>query len=147
MVSRFLSPGDLVDVLTTFHQEGSAGSESSTVLQAVRVFAVGERTSPEHDREATVADNVTLLVPNPEVSKLNLALANGRILFALRNRADLAIDAVHEPASSNDRTPMIATHAVSQPKAPSPASASGLVTVETIAGGKLTSQTFEEPSR
>ena len=148
-VSSFLGPGDLVDVLATFHPQGLTEPASSTVLQAVRVFAVGDHTSPDHDRESSATTSITLLVPASEVPKLNLAMAGGRILLAMRNGADTAKDAYTVEDS---------THTKSSAQAPSPAvlvqsriqshvHPADAFTVETIAGGKLTSQTFQEAAQ
>lgn len=145
-ISGFLEPGDLVDVLATCQAEGPGGSASSVSLQAVRVFAVGDRTSPNRAHETTAATttSLTLLVAPAEVAKLNLAMTSGRVLFAVRNAMDTSQESYQKedvaPRKSSDRT--LNPERTNRPVVRANNASSGEFTVETVAGGKLISQSF-----
>ena len=144
--SGFLQPGDLVDVLATYHSESSASIEAPAILQAIRVFAVGDRTSPLGVTSPTVANSVTLLIPASEIAAFNSAMAGGRITFALRNGIDTTRDAyTHEAVGSKQQvTDIPAVAAVGTRRRDRHIFKLDSFTVEIIAGEKHTSQTFEE---
>lgn len=143
-ISNFLEPGDLVDVLAS-STSGAAGPSSCTVLQAARVFAVGDRTTPSREHELNNTSSLTLLVAFSDVGKLNLAMAGGRIIFAARNAMDTTKDSV----SIDDVAPRQKLAQTRNPgkldqhNTKTMVASSRAFTVETVAGGKLISQSFE----
>ena len=145
-VSSFLEPGDLIDVIATCRLEGAEGCTSSTVLQAVRIFAVGDRTLPNHQHESVTASSLTLLVAPAEVGRLNLAMAGNRVTFALRNAMDTKQDGYADQEVAPKKGLAHAadlekeTHRPTKDQVPS----QGTFVVETVAGGKMTTQSFEE---
>jgi pilus assembly protein CpaB len=85
-VAGFVQPGTRVDVMATGNQ-GSGGTQTSTVLENVLVLAVGkslDRTSAE----AQVAPVITLLVSPDDAQRLALVSQEGRIQLSLRNPLD-----------------------------------------------------------
>ncbi|MCC6442948.1 MAG: Flp pilus assembly protein CpaB [Armatimonadetes bacterium] len=101
-VAGLLSPGNRVDVLATFR--GSGGSVTRTILQNVRLLAVGRRATPSAPQEAGKApapqdaSSTTLAVTPQQAERLILAADQGRLRLALRSVED------SEPASTAGAT-------------------------------------------
>ena len=148
-LSSFVGPGDLVDLLITDRTAGPVSSSPLTVLEAVRILAVGERTSPDNNREQTSISSVTLLISASDVPRLNRAMTGGTIVFALRNGTDTARDVYKVEASPRTKslaqTQDLAKTAERRPQMQR--TTSRTFKVETVAGGVTTSQTFEEASQ
>ena len=85
-VAGFVTPGTIVDVLVT--GIGPGGPVTRTILEHVRVLAVGQELQTEGGKPQT-APVVTLLVNPEDGEKLTLAAADGKIHLALRNGDDL----------------------------------------------------------
>jgi pilus assembly protein CpaB len=144
-VAGFVTPGTIVDVLVT--GAGPGGAVTRTILEHVRVLAVGQQVQTESGKPQT-APVVTLLVTPEDGEKLTLAAADGRIHLALRNMVDTA-DANPAPVygstifmGSAPAAPVEATHAVVPKRAPAPTMAPQPFTVQTIRGDKVETQTF-----
>ena len=86
-VAGFVTPGTIVDVLVT--GMGPTGPLTRTLLEHVRVLAVGQELQTESGKPQT-APVVTLLVIPQDAEKLTLAAVDGKIHLALRNGVDLA---------------------------------------------------------
>ena len=148
-LSSFAGPGDLVDVLTTDHAGSPANLAPMTVLEAVQILAVDDRISPDDNREPTPISSVTLLVPASDVPGLHRAMTGGTIVFALRNGTDTARGVYEVEASlrakslAQTQAPSLSAECRSETQKTAPET----FTVETVAGGKATSQTFEEASQ
>jgi pilus assembly protein CpaB len=91
-VAGFIHPGDYVDVIVTITLPGSGAAlpVSKTILQAVKVLAVGKEVDArekrgEHVMPATVA---TLMVNSADAERLALAASKGQLLLALRSSID-----------------------------------------------------------
>jgi pilus assembly protein CpaB len=88
-VAGFVQPGTHVDVLSTGNQGGGNERQTVTVLENVKVIAVGgsllERLAGGGEQNAPV---ITLLVSPDDAQKLALASQEGRIQLALRNPLD-----------------------------------------------------------
>jgi pilus assembly protein CpaB len=86
-VAGFVQPGTRVDVLATGNPANGGERQTVTVLENVRVIAVGgsllERLTGEQN-----APVITLLVSPDDAQKLALASQEGRIQLALRNPLD-----------------------------------------------------------
>jgi len=85
-VAGYVTPGTIVDVLVT--GVGPGGPVTRTILEHVRVLAVGQELQTEGGKPQT-APVVTLLVNPEDGEKLTLASADGKIHLALRNGVDL----------------------------------------------------------
>ena len=89
-VELFVRPEDHVDVLAT-DEPGSGPAEARTVLQNVRLLAVGGQTSPDPPAgaaPATGAAHVTVAVSAAQAQALVLAAARGHLHLALRAIGD-----------------------------------------------------------
>jgi len=88
-VSGLITPNSRVDVL--FTRPGSmAEAVTSTILQNVKVLAVGRLTSPNQvvDPKATKMPVATLIVTPEDAQKLELAKNEGKVSLTLRNPLD-----------------------------------------------------------
>jgi pilus assembly protein CpaB len=139
-VAGFVTPGTTVDVLVT--GIGPAGPVTRTILEHLRVLAVGQELQTENGKPQT-APVVTLLVSPEDGEKLTLASAEGKIHLALRNTVDVT-DANPGPVYGST---------LFQGKAPAAAVRRGVVarasapppvpfTVQVIRGDKIETQTF-----
>jgi len=139
-VAGFVTPGTIVDVLVT--GMGAEGPVTRTILEHVRVLAVGQELQPGGPKPQT-APVVTLLVTPEDAEKLTLAAAEGKIRLALRNTDDHA-DAHPAPAYGPNlfRETMPAVAAGARVLAPKRAPVAPPYTVEVIRGEKLEKQTF-----
>jgi pilus assembly protein CpaB len=145
-VAGFLLPGTRVDVLVTYHTATSQFPVTSTVLQDAQILATGQKMQPDPDGKPTTSDVVTLLVSPADAEKVVLASAQGTVHFVLRNGQDHAqrTDApaqISELGSFTDLKPE--AHVAAARQAPAPAAAPKPYTVQTIAGGKQTVETFQ----
>jgi pilus assembly protein CpaB len=87
-VSGFIYPGHRLDVLVTMTPQGSFPT-TKTVLENIRVLAVGsEMTEGEKKEKPSPVDVITLEVTPEESEKLALAATEGKIQLALRNSMD-----------------------------------------------------------
>jgi pilus assembly protein CpaB len=100
-MENLLGAGSVVDVLTSIQMEhdGRTDPVSVTLLQGVRVLAVGGRSSAQSTQAETQAEDpatmrqrptVTLLVDANQAEKLKLAMQEGSVTLALRNPKDTA---------------------------------------------------------
>jgi len=89
---QFVRPGDHVDILAT-DEPGSGPAEARTVLQNVRLLAVGTQTSPDAAPSASASGpaRVTVAVSPAQAQALVLAAARGKIHLALRAVDDDAV--------------------------------------------------------
>jgi len=85
-VAGFVTPGTLVDVMVT--GAGPGGPVTRTILEHIRVLAVGQQVQADSSGKPQTAPVVTLLVTPEEAQRLTLATAEGRIHLALRNAVD-----------------------------------------------------------
>src|SRR5271170_1949434 len=130
-VAGFVGPGTRVDVLLTGTPNGSAESQTTTVLQNVAVIASGQRLERNAAGEPQNTPVITLLVSPDDAERLTLASSEGHIQLSLRNPLDTHQDAV-DPANAKGlykggtpaAPPPAHVHAVRQqkvqPPAPSP---------------------------
>ena len=84
-VAGFVTPGTMVDVMVTGMATG--GAMTRTILEHVRVLAVGQQVQTESGKPQT-APVVTLLVSPEDAERLTLASAEGKIHLSLRNTVD-----------------------------------------------------------
>ncbi len=150
IVAGFMQPGSFVDIFTAYRSENGASYTSSAVLQNVQVLAIGQQLEPNTDAKPNASDSVTLLVTPEEAREVNLALARGKLSFAMRNGADTGVTKLvgespdstatvaHEISKTLHRVqPTDTTMSKQQTQQPNS------FTVETIAGSKSLKQNFE----
>ena len=138
-VAGFVTPGTIVDVLVT--GMGTGGPITRTILEHVRVLAVGQELETESGKPQT-APVVTLLVNLQDAEKLTLASANGKIHLALRNTVDVTDvnpSPVYGSTMFQGKAPVAGTRRVAVAK---PAPAAVRHTVEVIRGEKVETQVF-----
>jgi pilus assembly protein CpaB len=122
-VSGFLFPGSHVDVLVSFHPDGSTNAITTTVLQNVEVLSTGEKLQPDPNGKPQNVKVVTVLLAPEDAQKLLLASNQGTVQFVLRNASDQA-QPTTRPVDMRDlqglshAAPMVARKAA-PPKPPS----------------------------
>jgi pilus assembly protein CpaB len=147
-VAGFLLPGTRVDVLVTYHTATSQSQVTSTVLQDAQILAVGQKMQPDPEGKPTTADVVTLLVSPQDAERVVLASAQGTVHFVLRNGQDhlqrndspAQISALGGFGDLKQETPR---PAAAPRVAPIAAAVPKPYTVQTIAGGKQTVESFQ----
>jgi pilus assembly protein CpaB len=144
-VAGFLLPGTHVDVLVTFRTPEQPDPVTSTVLQDAQIIAAGQKMQPDPEGKPTTVDVVTLLVKPNDAERVTLASAQGTVHFVLRNGTD------HEQleAKPAEMTQLggvakpVAVHSqirkVDVPATP----ATKVYTVQTVAGDKHTTESFQ----
>ena len=92
---QFVRPGDHVDILAT-DEPGSGPAEARTVLQNVRLLAVGAQTAPDAAPPPPTSGpaHVTVAVSPAQAQALVLAAARGKIHLTLRAADDEAVAAL-----------------------------------------------------
>jgi len=86
-VAGFVVPGTMVDVLVTGSTAGG-DSVTRTILQDLRVLAVGQKSEADREGKPQTYTVVTLLVNPEEAEKVTMASTEGKIHLALRNTID-----------------------------------------------------------
>lgn len=139
-VAGFVTPGTMVDVLAT--GTGPQGPITRTILEHVRILAVGQQLQTDGGKPQT-APVVTLLVSPADAEKLTLASTEGKLHLALRNGVD---DNDARPLPLNGSSlfvasapPAAGTHRVNAARA---ALAAAPFTVQVIRGEKVETLTF-----
>jgi pilus assembly protein CpaB len=145
-VAGFVVPGTMVDVLVT-GQTTNGDSITRTILQDLRVLAVGQKSEPDREGKPQTYTVVTLLVTPEEAEKVTMASTEGKIHLALRNtidtkevnpppvsRTSLFAGAPPPPAAVTPRV-----RRASPPPAPAPVET---YVIDVIRGDKHESQSF-----
>ena len=112
---QFVRPGDHVDILAT-DEPGSGPAEARTVLQNVRLLAVGAQTSPDAEPSPSASGpaHVTVAVSPAQAQALVLAAARGKIHLALRAADDDVVSSL--PAFP--AVPPVREHSRAAPRLP-----------------------------
>ena len=108
-VNHLIQPNDNVDVIGTFRfpdnrQDSSLDTITMTILQNVKVLAVGNRWREYRGEEGAQArsySTVTLLLWPAEVEMIIFASQKGRLSLSLRNYEDSSLDRDLEKRSVN----------------------------------------------
>jgi len=141
-VAGYVTPGTIVDVLVT--GIGPGGPLTRTILEHVRVLAVGQELQTEGGKPQT-APVVTLLVNPEDGEKLTLAAADGKIHLALRNGDDLTdvnTPPVYGSAIFLGTAPIVA--GAPRVIVPKPAPLTPPWSVQVIRGDKVETQSFPQ---
>ncbi len=93
-VAGMLQPGCRVDLITVMRDEKTHSSVARTILQNIKITAIGRATSPQHPVEGQPApppsNSVTLLCTPRQAQVLELASQSSRPWLALRSGRDNA---------------------------------------------------------
>ena len=164
-VGGMIGPGSRVDVVATI--QGSGGEEMSarTIVQNVKITAVGQRVTsrrdPKEDPAAQeVFRSVTILCSPEEAEAIELASTTGRPWLVLRgNRDEDRVDTEGVTVTSlrgrsgiltrktDPFVPVVETKPSTQPTTPLPRTvALNTRTVEVIRGGTLSTVTITLPT-
>lgn len=166
-VGGLIGPGCLVDLLVTLGGDATTGPLSKTLVQGLKISAVGQRMGPApKEGPAEMFRTATLLVTPSQAETIELASSNGRLRLVLRSGNDtsdsqtagVTMSELRGTRSSNSDD-LNATHAVmnstpsTQPVAQSVTAvnveprreAPARRTVKIIKGGKESTVTFEAP--
>jgi pilus assembly protein CpaB len=104
-VAGFILPGNWVDVLLTFNNQGTPTASGSTIrlLQHVEILAVDQRVDAPMDNKVDVKElrSVTLLVTPRQGALVALGQNKGTLQLALRNPRDDQ-DAKFLPVTDHD---------------------------------------------
>jgi len=91
-ISGMVMPGDIVDVMVTFDNDGNA--MTSIILQSISVLAADQKTDAgavQSDQKKEAAKTVTLAVTPQQGQQLTLASEQGSIRLMMRSPADLKV--------------------------------------------------------
>jgi pilus assembly protein CpaB len=162
-LSGLLQPGNYVDAIVTIRPDDrsiSAKWVTETILQGVKVLAVGDSLSPvgkaDNDDEAAKKrksrrrgrPTVTLELTLEESEKLALAASRGDIHLVLRSDIDITQEETSGPLSTNELMGLTPTAAVprsgSRARARTTPPPPNTVTAEVIEGADTTSVKFDE---
>jgi pilus assembly protein CpaB len=105
-VGNMLLPGCMVDVLATVPAEQGGEMLSRTVVQNVKIMAVGQRMVSQPKKEGdepVVFRSVTLQVTPAEAEAVELAASSGRPRLVLRSGTDTQLTATPGVTTSNLR--------------------------------------------
>lgn len=98
-VGGMLEPGCRVDLVSTLNDPKTHESMAKTILQYIKILAIGRNTTPPHPVEGQPvpppSNNVTLLVTPKQAQVLELACASSRPWLVLRygnDAADLSLE-------------------------------------------------------
>lgn len=105
-VAGFLIPGSHLDVLVTYHSDGSPEPVTATVLQNALVVAAGHQIEPDPEGKRSDIPIVTLLLTPEQSQRAVLASTQGMIHFVLRNGGDKGL---------SDGSPILLSQLVSRP--------------------------------
>ncbi|MGA2584535.1 MAG: Flp pilus assembly protein CpaB [Tepidisphaeraceae bacterium] len=88
-IAGYITPGCHIDVVQTLRDERTGEFSARTIVQNVRVTAVGMKHNPGDPPDSSTR-SVTLLVTPEQAEILDLAASNGRPRLTLRNMNDLS---------------------------------------------------------
>jgi pilus assembly protein CpaB len=149
-VAGFLLPDSHVDVLATVHTDKNPEPTTFIVLQNAQVLAAGHQIQPDPEGKPATVTVVTLLLSPRDAERAVLASLQGTIHFILRSSSDkgtpqdtpidlaqLVNGSEAHPSPKAVRPARMAAELSNMHQAPIE------LVVDTIAGDKLTSDTFK----
>jgi pilus assembly protein CpaB len=90
-VAGYLSVGSHIDVIQTLRDEKTGLPIARTLVQNVRITAVGTRHNPNDPNNDGGGHSITLMVTPQQAELLELAGSTGRPRYSLRSSNDLAL--------------------------------------------------------
>jgi pilus assembly protein CpaB len=97
----FILPNDRVDIIRTIRPAGSkTGYVTETILQNVRVLAIGQRVEEKNGERVVVGSNATLELTPRQAEQIVLAQRIGQLSLALRSMMDTA--KANDPSEEED---------------------------------------------
>jgi len=142
-VAGFLYPGSHVDVLLSY-KPNTQDLVTQIVLQDVEVLTAGQRLEPDPQGKPETVTVVTLMLTLQDTAKLALAGQQGSIQFVLRNGADTT----KTPPFSVEMSQLASGEVPGRPvvaKSVKKAKPANFYEVETINGGKRSTDKFQAP--
>ncbi|TDR94692.1 Flp pilus assembly protein CpaB [Enterovirga rhinocerotis] len=102
----FILPNDRVDIIRTYRDEeaaklGGEGQSSETLLQNIRILAIGQNVQDKNGEKVVTGETATLEVSPAEAETLALAQKTGQLSLSLRSLAD-AGKAAETPEAKDD---------------------------------------------
>lgn len=89
-IAGLITPGMTVDVVSSFRDDSTRETVTRTVVQNLKVLAVGPRLSPpQSDEQKEMYKSVTLLASPRDAERVELAAHTGRPRLALRGGRDM----------------------------------------------------------
>ena len=144
--SALLAPGNHIDILVSYRSEGESAFVSSVVLQNVPVLANTQKEDVTGKNQLSPVNTVNLLVSPEQAARLTVASSLGKLTFALRNGKDSTwnsgLSHVTLTSSSSARATVASTRA--RHTAVADQTPGNTFTVETLSGGKSSTQIFHE---
>ncbi len=169
----FLQPGNYVDVIVTIRPDDSSIQSkwlTETILQAVRVLAVGDTTVPGGEEKKKSRSSrgkssrrripVTLELTLEEAEKLALASSRGDLHLVLRSDIDIILQDTNGPVNTNallgvasndaDKTREVRARAAARVRRPAPKPPEeeprNLISAEVIQGSETEEVKFDQES-
>lgn len=154
-VAGLLAPGSRVDVVSTLRTARAEVSLARTIVQNVKVLAVGQRLSATADSsKEPLSRSVTVLVTPQQAEAVELATATGRTRLVLRNPLDNASShsegatlatLTGQPETTIEDPPVVPVLPVTRPSQPQDKPRTRVRIVEVINGGQTTTIQIEKP--
>jgi pilus assembly protein CpaB len=141
-VAGFIFPGSHLDVLVTYHSSVSPDPITATVLQDAQVLAVGQKSQPDPDGKPATATVVTLLLTPQDAERAVMASSQGSFHFVLRSGSDKEQVEDAPITIANMSGDWTAPRSNTGTFVPRRTPTRPTIVVETIAGEKLSSDTF-----
>lgn len=144
--AELLVPGTRVDVLVSYRADPGNAFITSLVLQDILVRTDERKALPNPGLVGTPAKAIGLLVTPEQAARLTNASSLGKLTFALRNQSDKeqssGLSHVTVEAIGGARRPVAEVRSV--PVASQQQAIRESYAVETLSGGKVSTQTFQE---
>jgi pilus assembly protein CpaB len=93
-LANLAMPNMNVDIVSTFRDDSSKDTVTRTVVQNLKILAVGPRLTAGGDDAKEAYKSVTLLATPKDAERVELATYTGRLRLVLRNGRDLAASPV-----------------------------------------------------
>ncbi|ACA16843.1 Flp pilus assembly protein CpaB [Methylobacterium sp. 4-46] len=116
----FILPNDRVDVLRTYRDDEASRATTSdvqvseTILQNVRVLAVGQTVQERNGERVVTGDTATLELTPAQTEQITLAQKVGQLSLALRSIADAGISQPENPEPQKESALTVVRYGVSR---------------------------------
>lgn len=115
----FILPNDRVDIIRTYRDEeaakgGGEGQSTETLLQNIRVLAIGQNVQDKDGEKVVTGETATLEVTPTQAEMLALAQKTGQLSLALRSLADAGKPAEGLGAREDDTSLTLIRYGISR---------------------------------